>query len=107
MSDLLLMVFFQKFLQRPMHLFGTIGILTFLAGTLIDIYLLILKLFGEDIWGRPLLLLGVLMTLGGIQLVTSGLIAEMIMRTYYESQDKKTYRIKEFFEGSRVVEVNP
>ena len=101
MSDLLLMVFFQKFLQRPMHLFGTAGIITFFVGVLIDIYLLIWKIMGYDIWGRPLLLLGVLLTLGGIQLVTSGLIAEMIMRTYYESQNKKTYRVKEVFVGEK------
>ena len=101
MSDLLLMVFFQKFLQRPMHLFGTVGIITFFVGILIDIYLLIWKMMGYDIWGRPLLLLGVLLTLGGIQLVTSGLIAEMIMRTYYESQNKKTYRIKEVYIGDK------
>ena len=98
-SDLVLMVFFQKFMQRPMHLFGGAGILLFTAGVLIDIYLLIWKLLGHDIWGRPLLLLGVLMTLGGIQLITSGLIAEMIMRTYYESQNKKTYQVKEIFQG--------
>lgn len=100
MSDLLLMIFFQKFLQRPMHLFGTVGIFTLFIGILIDLYMLFEKFLGKDIWGRPLLLLGVLLTLSGIQLITSGLIAEIIMRTYYESQDKKTYRIREVFVGS-------
>ncbi|MFW5761566.1 MAG: glycosyltransferase, partial [Cyclobacteriaceae bacterium] len=97
MSDLVLMIFFQKYLQRPMHLFGTVGIMTFLLGLVIDIYLLIVKILGQEIGGRPLLLLGVMLTLGGIQLITSGLVAEVIMRTYYESQNKKTYRIKEFY----------
>ncbi|MFW6223189.1 MAG: glycosyltransferase family 2 protein [Bacteroidota bacterium] len=97
MSDLVLMIFFQKYLQRPMHLFGTVGIITFLLGLVIDIYLLIVKILGQEIGGRPLLLLGVMLTLGGIQLITSGLVAEVIMRTYYESQNKKTYRIKEFY----------
>ncbi len=97
MSDLVLMIFFQKYLQRPMHLFGTVGIMTFLLGLIIDIYLLIVKILGQEIGGRPLLLLGVMLTLGGIQLITSGLVAEVIMRTYYESQNKKTYRIKEFY----------
>jgi glycosyltransferase involved in cell wall biosynthesis len=99
MSDLLLMLFFQKYFQKPMHLFGTLGILTFFAGMLINAYMGILKVFGEDIWGRPLLLLGVLLTIGGMQLVTFGVIAELIMRTYYESQSKTTYRVKEVFVG--------
>ena len=99
MSDLILMVFFQKYLQRPMHLFGTLGIITFLIGMIINIYLLIVKLLGEDIWGRPLLILGITLTIGGIQLITSGIVAEMIMRTYYESQNKKTYRVKEVIIG--------
>jgi glycosyltransferase involved in cell wall biosynthesis len=100
-SDLLLMVFFQKYLQRPMHLFGTLGILTFGLGMILDIYLLVVKIMGQDIWGRPLLILAITLTLGGIQLITSGLIAEIIMRTYYESQDKKTYRIKDIFIGKK------
>lgn len=95
MSDLLLMVFFQKYLQKPMHLFGTFGLLTFVVGVLINIYLLVLKVMGEDIWGRPLLILGITLLLGGIQLVTIGIVAELIVRTYFESQNKKTYRVKE------------
>ncbi len=94
MSDLILMVFFKKYLQRPMHFFGTIGIVTFGIGVLINIYLLILKLFGNDIWGKPLLMLGILMVLGGIQFITTGIIAELQMRTYFESQNKKPYRVK-------------
>ena len=100
LSDLLLMVFFQKYLQKPMHLFGTTGILTFLAGAGISFYLLVLKLFGEEIGGRPLLILGITLVLGGIQLITIGLIAELIVRTYFEAQDKKTYRVKRIFVGA-------
>jgi len=99
MSDLLLMVFYQKYLQKPMHLFGTLGILTFIIGMVLNIYLLIEKFLGHDIWGRPVLILAITLTLGGIQLITSGIIAEMIMRTYYESQDKKIYSIKQIFVG--------
>ena len=99
MSDLVLMIFFQKYLPRPMHLFGTLGLFTFMAGILINLYLLGEKFLGHDIWGRPLLLLGVSLVLGGIQLITFGLMAEILMRTYYESQDKKTYRIKSEFIG--------
>ena len=93
-SDLMLMVFFQKYLQRPMHLFGSSGVLIFLIGLAINFYLLILKFMGEDIGGRPLLTLGITLVLGGIQLITIGIVAELIVRTYFESQDKKIYRVK-------------
>ena len=94
MSDLILMVFFKKYLQRPMHFFGNIGIFTLGLGMVINIYLLVLKLLGNDIWGKPLLLLGILLVLGGIQFITTGIIAELQMRTYFESQQKKPYRVK-------------
>jgi glycosyltransferase involved in cell wall biosynthesis len=98
-SDLMLMVFLQKYLQRPMHLFGVAGIITFMAGAAINVWLLIEKLMGADIWGRPLLILGITLLLGGIQLITIGIVAELIVRTYFESQNKKTYRVKEIFIG--------
>lgn len=100
-SDLLLMVFFRKYLQKPMHLFGTAGVLAFGLGVLINLYLLGLKLAGNDIWGKPLLILGVILLLGGIQLVTIGIITEIMMRTYYESQNKTVYRIRRIHPGSR------
>ncbi|NTU58081.1 MAG: glycosyltransferase family 2 protein [Chlorobiaceae bacterium] len=95
MSDLLFMVFFQKYSQKPMHLFGSLGFLTLFAGLGIDLYLLIVKIFGQEIGGRPLLSLGVILTFIGIQLITTGFIAEFIMRTYYESQNKKPYIIRQ------------
>lgn len=93
-SDLVVMLFLKKYLQKPMHLFGGLGFLSILIGAAINTYLLILKLMGHDIWGKPLLILGVMMLIAGIQLITIGLIAEIIMRTYFESQDKKPYRIR-------------
>lgn len=99
MSDLILMLFFQKYFQRPIHLFGGIGLISFLLGSLISFYLLILKILGEDIWGRPIMILGFILILGGIQLVTTGIIAEIIVRTYFESQDKKTYTVKSVYQG--------
>jgi len=100
MADLILMIFFQKYFRRPMHLFGGIGIFLFGSGVLINIYLLIVKFgFGQDIWGRPILIVGAFLLLGGIQLITMGIIAELMMRTYFESQNKKTYRLKETFVG--------
>jgi len=100
-SDLLLMLFFQRYANKPMHLFGTLGFGMFGLGMLINLYLFILKIFGESIGTRPLLILGVMLTLGGIQLITTGFLAEIMMRTYYESQNKKPYVIKELFRGKR------
>jgi glycosyltransferase involved in cell wall biosynthesis len=100
-SDLLLMTFFQKYFQRPMHLFGGVGIISFLIGLVINTYLLIEKILGNDIWGRPLLILGLIFLLGGIQLITIGFVAEIVVRTYFESQDKKTYIIKQIFVGKK------
>ena len=94
LSDLLFMLFFQKYSQKPMHLFGTLGFLSLFIGMGLNFYLLALKILGEQIGGRPLLSLGIIMTFIGIQLITTGFIAEFIMRTYYESQNKKPYIIK-------------
>ena len=96
-SDLMLMVFFQKYGVKPMHLFGSMGIVSFGIGSIVEFYLLILKIFGEDIGNRPLFMVGILMILGGIQLITTGFLSEILMRTYYESQDKKPYVVKEIF----------
>ena len=100
MSDLLLILFMQKYFQRPMHFFGPIGILLFVAGVLINIYLGIDKLMGHEIGNRPLLTLGVILLLGGLQLILFGFMAEILMRTYYESQNKKTYRIRSIITGN-------
>jgi len=99
LSDLMLMLFMQKYRTKPMHLFGGLGIASFGIGALINLYLLILKLMGEDIGQRPLLTLGIVLVLAGIQLITTGFIAELIMRTYFESQHKKPWRVKEVFVG--------
>jgi len=101
MSDLLLMLFFKKYLQRPMHLFGGLGIIIFGLGLLINIYLLILKFIGNDIWGKPIMLLGMLLVLGGIQFVTIGIMAELQMRTYFESQGKKTYAVRRIIKAAK------
>ncbi len=93
-SDLLLVLFFKKYMQKPMHLFGNFGLILFLGGLGINLYLLILKIFGHDIWGKPLLILGLILLIAGIQLITIGIAIEILMRTYYESQDKKPYKIR-------------
>ena len=94
LSDLILMLFFRKYMQKPMHFFGTFGILTGLAGGVILFYFFILKLMGEDIWGRPLLLLGIILLFIGFQIVTLGLLLDYQMRTYYESQHKAPYKVR-------------
>ena len=100
-SDLMLMLFMQKYRVKPMHLFGTLGLFTFVPGIIINFYLLILKLLGNDIGHRPLLTLGIVLVLAGIQLITTGFLAELIMRTYFQSQDKKPYAIKETIIGTQ------
>lgn len=93
-SDLILLLFFKRYMQKPIHFFGFWGLLVFGIGVVINIYLLILKIFGQDIWGRPLLILGILLVLAGFQMITIGIILEYQMRTYFESQQKKPYKVK-------------
>lgn len=100
-SDLLLMVFFLKYRQKPMHLFGTIGLSMFLIGGLIEAYLLALKIMGEDIGGRPLFYIGILMLIMSVQFITTGFVSELLMRTYYGSQNKKPYVVAKIFRGGR------
>ena len=77
-----------------MHLFGAIGIMTSLAGSIILIWLLILKILGHDIWGRPVLILGVLLLFIGFQIISTGLILDMVTRNEYEKNSIKPYKIK-------------
>lgn len=99
-SDLLLMYFFQKYKQKPMHLFGTIGVSMFLIGSIIEGYLLLLKAFGESIGTRPLFYIGILLIITSVQLITTGFLAELIMRTYFGAQNKKPYSIKKVYHGN-------
>jgi len=106
-SDLLLMVFFQKYFRRPIHFFGPVGFVCLAIGLLINFYLLAVKIMGQDIWGRPLLILGITLVLAGLQFLTFGLIAELVMRIYYESQHKSTYTIKEIFSAAPAPQREP
>ncbi|MCB9290270.1 MAG: glycosyltransferase family 2 protein [Lewinellaceae bacterium] len=99
LSDLLLMVFLKKYMQRPMHLFGNTGLLLFAVGAVINLYLIVLKILGQDIWGKPLLILGLMLVIAGIQLVTIGIAIEIQMRTYFESQQKRPYKIRRVVTG--------
>jgi glycosyltransferase involved in cell wall biosynthesis len=100
-SDLMLMLFMQKYRTKPMHLFGGLGIASLGSGMVINFYMLILKLLGNDIGHRPLLTLGIVLVIAGIQLITTGFLSELIMRIYYEGQNKKPYNIREIFVGQK------
>lgn len=101
-ADMMLLLFIRKYFQRPIHLFGILGVLLIILGSLIEAYLLIVKFgFGEDIGTRPLLIFGMMFILGGIQLFTIGIVMELLIRTYYESQQKRPYRIKKISIGDR------
>lgn len=94
--DLIWVKFYLDYRNKPLRVFGGFGILFLIIGIFILLYLSFLKLFfGSSIGDRPLLIFGVLLFLSGLQLILTGLIAELIVRTYYESQNKKPYVIKE------------
>lgn len=94
--DLLTIKFLSSYAERPSHLFGLLGLLGVLAGSGITVVLGVQRLFfGVALANRPLLLLGILLLVTGVQLMTTGLIAELLSRTYHESQDKPVYLIKD------------
>ncbi len=93
--DLITVKFLQSFSTKPIQFFGPIGILSGFLGFLISLYLSIDKIIsGRNIGGRPLLLLGALLIIVGIQLIGMGLLGEMLVRVYHESQRKPIYVIK-------------
>jgi glycosyltransferase involved in cell wall biosynthesis len=85
--DLMTVLFLTRYLKKPLHLFGSIGLLVFVVGMIINFYLVWLKIQGQSIGTRPLLSLGVLMVLVGIQLFCTGLIAELLI--YLHQRDEK------------------
>ena len=94
--DLATVKFLLNYSTRPLQIFGLVGIIAGGLGSLIVGYLGYIRLFQhQGIADRPLLLLGVMLLFIGVQLVTFGLLAELMARTYYESQDKATYVIRE------------
>jgi glycosyltransferase involved in cell wall biosynthesis len=96
MLDLITVWFLGTYSTRPIHVFGTLGLASAAMGVLIGLFLTFLKVFlHEDIGNRPLLLLAVLLVVIGVQLITMGLLGEMITRTYYESQNKPIYVVRE------------
>ena len=93
--DLIWIQFSRKFMHRPIHAFGGTGLLMFFIGLMIFIWLTIEKLiFGFEIGGRPLLILGLLLTLLGTQLLAVGLMGELLIRIYHEPAGRKQYYLK-------------
>jgi glycosyltransferase involved in cell wall biosynthesis len=97
--DLLTVKFFSSYSTRPGHLFGMYGLICTVIGGGITVILGIQRLFADTpLASRPLLLLGILLMVVGLQFLTMGLIGEMLVRTYHESQGKPPYIIKDIFE---------
>jgi len=94
--DILAVRFLMSFATRPIQIFGFLGLLSFAAGTAMLVYLAVVRLLLlQPIGDRPLTLLAILLTMLGVQLVTTGLLAEIVTRTYYESQGKRIYTVRE------------
>jgi len=94
--DLLTVKFLLNYSTRPLQIFGLFGIIAGVLGSGILGYLGYVRLFAsQSIADRPLLLLGMLLVFIGVQLLTFGLLAELLARTYYESQNKPVYAIRE------------
>ena len=95
--DLILLKFLLGYGTRPIQFFGLLGVGFGGFGFLFAAYLSFVKLgLGQDIGQRPLLLLAILLMVLGVQFVTMGLLGEIVMRTYFESQDKKIYAVREY-----------
>ncbi|HEX7781076.1 MAG TPA: hypothetical protein VF424_17635, partial [Vicinamibacterales bacterium] len=108
--DLMTVKFLLSYATRPLHIFGLLGAAMGLAGSVWCAYLAYVKLFGDPaaaarVGDRPSLLLGILLVFTGVQLFTSGLVAELLARTYHESQDKPVYVIGELLEASDVTSI--
>ena len=94
--DLIFIVFFMRFRQRPLHAFGGMGLWMATPGVLILLWLLAQKIMGESIGGRPLLMAGVMLVLMGMQFIAAGLIGELLTRIYYESGSGLQYHAKDY-----------
>ncbi|MCX8026885.1 MAG: glycosyltransferase family 2 protein [Thermodesulfovibrionales bacterium] len=93
--DLITVKFLQSFSTKPIQFFGPLGVVFSLTGLFISAYLTVEKFIKNiPIGGRPLLLLGVLLIIVGVQIIGMGLLGEMIVRVYHESQKKPIYTIK-------------
>lgn len=95
--DIITIRFILKYFTRPMHFFGKIGLVGTIFGGLIMLYLAGYKLMGGEIMIQhgPLMIAGALLLLGGMMMFSTGLLGELIMRTYFESQGRRIYAVRE------------
>jgi glycosyltransferase involved in cell wall biosynthesis len=94
--DLLTVRFLLSYSTRPIQIFGLMGLLSLTLGVIAGLYLTFMKLvYGEALAERPLLLLAILLVMVGVQLITMGLLGELVVRTYHESQNKPIYTVRE------------
>lgn len=94
--DLLSVLFFMKYRARPGHFFGTIGLVLGFVGSLLLVYMGVDKfVFGQDIGTRPALLIAIFMVITAFQFLTTGILAEMMSRTYYETSNTTHYVVRE------------
>ena len=101
MLDLIAVTFLLSYFNRPLYVFGAAGFIVGGIGSLMGLYLTIFKLLTENkIGDRPLLQLAVLLIVLGVQFISTGIVADMIMRTYHESQSKPIYFIREQHKSS-------
>lgn len=90
--DLIVISFWQKYSVRPIHVFGGLGLLLALSGTLIGGYMGFERLFlGKSLSDRPLFLLAVLMVIIGVQFIVSGILADIMLKVYYGQNERKNY----------------
>ena len=97
--DLLTVRFLLSYSTRPIHIFGALGLAMSGLGGILGLYLSVVKLaLGQDIGSRPLLLLAILLMVLGVQMITMGLLGELVVRTYHESQGKRIYVVREILQ---------
>ena len=97
--DLLTVRFLSSYSTRPLQMFGGVGIALGFLGFVACAWVTYQRFFGFESANRPLFFAGIMLVLGGVQLLMTGLLAEMLSRTYHESQDKPTYVIREVLES--------
>ncbi|HEY2432457.1 MAG TPA: glycosyltransferase family 2 protein [Vicinamibacterales bacterium] len=96
--DLMTVKFLSSYSTRPLQMFGSVGMILNLFGFLAGARVVYERFFGYQSANRPLLFVSIALILGGMQFLATGLVAELMARTYHESQDKPTYVIKEIRE---------
>lgn len=94
--DLVVLKFLTTYMNRPMHFFGGLGFVSLAAGSAVVVWALWLKLFADISLSRtPLPVIAAMLFVVAVQLILMGVVAEMLMRTYYETQGKRPYVVKD------------